>query len=287
MPELPEVEIVRQSLDKKIKQKKVKKVIIRNRNLRYKIPLHFSKSLENQKILKVDRFSKYLILNLSNQSYCLIHLGMSGTVHLVDKRRKKFVTNTSFYNSPNLPRKHNHIELIFENFKVIYNDPRRFGFFQIIKNPNLLIKRFSHLGPEPFHFKFDLNYVYYFFKKKDRNIKSLLLDQKFVSGIGNIYANEILYLSKINPNRKASLLKKNDCKKIIVNSKRVLLNAIKKGGSSIRDFKNTLGKEGNFQKDFKVYGREGENCKRAECLGVVKKNIISNRSTFFCNICQK
>ncbi len=287
MPELPEVEIVRQSLDKKIKQKKVKKVIIRNRNLRYKIPLHFSKSLENQKILKVDRFSKYLILNLSNQSYCLIHLGMSGTVHLVDKRRKKFVTNTSFYNSPNLPRKHNHIELIFENFKVIYNDPRRFGFFQIIKNPNLLIKRFSHLGPEPFHFKFDLNYVYYFFKKKDRNIKSLLLDQKFVSGIGNIYANEILYLSKINPNRKASLLKKNDCKKIIVNSKRVLLNAIKKGGSSIRDFKNTLGKEGNFQKDFKVYGREGENCKRVECLGVVKKNIISNRSTFFCNICQK
>jgi len=287
MPELPEVEIVRQSLDKKIKQKKVKKVIIRNRNLRYKIPLHFSKSLENQKILKVDRFSKYLILNLSNQSYCLIHLGMSGTVHLVDKRRKKFVTNTSFYNSPNLPRKHNHIELIFENFKVIYNDPRRFGFFQIIKNTNLLIKRFSHLGPEPFHFKFDLNYVYYFFKKKDRNIKSLLLDQKFVSGIGNIYANEILYLSKINPNRKASLLKKNDCKKIIVNSKRVLLNAIKKGGSSIRDFKNTLGKEGNFQKDFKVYGREGENCKRVECLGVVKKNIISNRSTFFCNICQK
>ena len=287
MPELPEVEIVRQSLDKKIKQKKVKKVIINNRNLRYKIPLHFSKSLENQKILKVDRFSKYLILNLSNQSYCLIHLGMSGTVHLVDKRRKKFVTNTSFYNSPNLPRKHNHIELIFENFKVIYNDPRRFGFFQIIKNPNLLIKRFSHLGPEPFHFKFDLNYVYYFFKKKDRNIKSLLLDQKFVSGIGNIYANEILYLSKINPNRKASLLKKNDCKKIIVNSKRVLLNAIKKGGSSIRDFKNTLGKEGNFQKDFKVYGREGENCKRVECLGVVKKNIISNRSTFFCNICQK
>jgi len=287
MPELPEVEIVRQSLDKKIKQKKVKKVIINNRNLRYKIPLHFSKSLENRKILKVDRFSKYLIFNLSNQSYCLLHLGMSGTVHLVDKKKKKFVTNTSFYNSPNLPRKHNHVELIFENFKVIYNDPRRFGFFQIIKNLNLLIKRFSHLGPEPFHFKFNLNYVYCFFKKKDRNIKSLLLDQKFVSGIGNIYANEILYLSKINPNRKASLLKKDDCKKIIINSKKVLLNAIKKGGSSIRDFKNALGKEGNFQKDFKVYGREGENCKRVKCLGVVKKNIISNRSTFFCNICQK
>ena len=287
MPELPEVEIVRQSLDKKIKQKKVKKVIVRNRNLRFKVPLDLPKLLENQKIIKVDRFSKYLIFNLSNQSYCLLHLGMSGTVHLVDKQKKNFITNTSFYNSPNLPQKHNHIELIFENFKVIYNDPRRFGFFQIIKNSKLLIERFSHLGPEPFHFKFNLSYVHNSLKKKDRKIKNLLLDQKFVSGIGNIYANEILYLSKINPNKKASLLKINDCKNIIVNSKKVLLNAIKKGGSSIRDFKNILGKEGNFQKDFKVYGREGENCKRAECLGVIKKNIISNRSTFFCDICQK
>ena len=287
MPELPEVEIVRQSLDKKIKQKKVKKVIIRNRNLRFKVPLNFSKLLENQKIIKVDRFSKYLIFNLSNQSYCILHLGMSGTVHLVDNRKKRFITNTSFYNSPNLPQKHNHIELIFENFKVIYNDPRRFGFFQIINNFNLLTKRFSHLGPEPFHLKFNLDYVYYFFKKKERNIKSLLLDQKFVSGIGNIYASEILYLSKINPNKKAYLLKKSDCKKIIVNSKKVLLNAIKKGGSSIRNFKNTLGQEGSFQKDFKVYGREGASCKRSECLGIIQKNVISKRSTFFCNICQK
>ena len=99
--------------------------------------------------------------------------------------------------------------------------------------------------------------------------------------------SEILYLSKINPNKKAYLLKKNDCKKIIVNSKKVLLNAIKKGGSSIRNFKNTLGQEGSFQKDFKVYGREGASCKRSECSGIIQKNVISKRSTFFCNICQK
>ena len=287
MPELPEVEIVRQSLDKKIKQKKVKKVIIRNRNLRYKIPLNFESFLENQKIIKVDRFSKYIILYLSNKSYCLFHLGMSGTIHLIYEHKKKLITNTSFYSSSILPKKHNHIELIFEDFKVVYNDPRRFGFFQIIKDSNLLEKKFSHLGPEPFNSDFNLNYVYSFFKKKKKNIKNFLLDQKFVSGIGNIYASEILFLSKINPKKKAYLLKKNDCKKLIINSKKVLSKAIKEGGSSIRDFKNTYGKKGKFQKNFKVYEREGLNCKRFECRDIIKKKIISNRSTFFCKTCQR
>ena len=115
MPELPEVEIVRESLDKTIKEKKVKKVIIRNRNLRFKIPLNFESFLKNQKIINVKRFSKYLILSLSNNSYCLLHLGMSGTVHIVYSHKKNFMTNTSFYSSPILPKKHNHVEIIFEN----------------------------------------------------------------------------------------------------------------------------------------------------------------------------
>ena len=287
MPELPEVEIIRQSLDKKIKQKKLKKVIVRNRNLRFKIPSNFVNFLTGQKIVKVKRFSKYLILNLSNNSYCLLHLGMSGTVHLVDKGKKNFRTNTSFYNQPNLPKIHNHVELIFEKFKIIYNDPRRFGFFQIINDDRALKKRFSHLGPEPFNAKFNQKYVYFFLRNKEKKIKNFLLDQLFVSGIGNIYASEILFLSKINPGKKASLLNKKECKKIVVNSRKVLFEAIKKGGSSIRDFKNTSGTKGNYQKDFKVYSREGLNCKRLKCEGVIQKKIISNRSSFFCNICQK
>ncbi len=287
MPELPEVEVVRRSLDKKIKQKKVEKVIIRNKNLRFKIPLNFSNFLKNKKIIKVDRFSKYLILYLSNKSYCLLHLGMSGTVHIVYKNKKNSLTNTSFYSSPILPKKHNHVEIIFSDLKIVYNDPRRFGFFQIIENLNLLKKRFAHLGPEPFHSKFNLKYICSIFKGKKKNIKNFLLDQKFISGIGNIYASEILFLSGINPTKKASLLKKNDCKKIITNSKKVLLNAIKKGGSSIRDFKNLSGQNGNFQKNFKVYERDGLICKRLECRGVIQKKIISNRSSFFCNSCQK
>jgi len=287
MPELPEVEIVRASLDKIIKQKKVKKVIIRNRNLRFKIPSNFENFLKNQKITKVKRFSKYLILGLSNKSYCLLHLGMSGTVHIVYPKKKNFVTNSSFYNSPILPKKHNHVEIIFENLKIIYNDPRRFGFFQIIKDKNFLDKRFLHLGPEPFDLKFTKKYIFSFLRNKEKCIKNFLLDQSFVSGIGNIYASEILFLSKIDPTKSGGLFNKKDCKKILDNSKKVLLEAIYKGGSSIRDFKNTSGIKGSFQKKFKVYDREGLKCKRSRCKGTIQKKNISNRSTFFCDTCQK
>ena len=286
MPELPEVEIVRQSLDKKIRQKKVKKVIVRNKNLRIKLPNNFKKFLENKKIEKVSRFSKYLIIHLSKGEFCLIHLGMSGTIHLIENKNKNDLTNLSFYNSPILPKKHNHIEIIFDKFRIIYNDPRRFGFFQIIKNPNDLKKRFSYLGPEPFNKRFNLDYFQNFIKNKNKKIKDLLIDQKFLSGIGNIYANEILYLSKINPNKKIKLLNKKDCSLIIINSKKVLLNSIKKGGSSIRDFKNTDGHKGSFQDNFKVYQREDLNCKRLSCQGKIIKIVIANRSTFFCNYCQ-
>ena len=287
MPELPEVEVVRQSLDKKIKQKKVNKVIVRNRNLRFKIPLNFANFLKNLKIIKVDRFSKYLILHLSNGSFCLIHLGMSGTIHMIYNNKKSFLTNTSFYNSPVLPKKHNHVEIIFSNLKIVYNDPRRFGFFQLIDNSLLLEKRFSRLGPEPFESKFNFRYIFSFFKRKEKNIKNFLLDQNFVSGIGNIYASEILYLSKINPSLSAKYLKKNQCKNIVINSRKILQNAIRKGGSTIRNFKNTKGGLGNFQKEFKVYGRNKQNCKRFSCSGTINKITQSNRSTFLCEICQK
>ena len=286
MPELPEVEIIRQSLEKKIKQKKVSKVIVKNRNLRLKIPLYFANFIEGQKIINVERFSKYIIFCFSNDSYCLLHLGMSGTIHIINDNKNVLLTNTSFYGYPILPKKHNHVEIIFKNFKIIYNDPRRFGFFEIIKNSDLLKKRFEKFGPEPFKSEFNLKYILSYLKGKKKSIKSFLLDQYFVSGIGNIYASEILFLIKINPNKKAYLIKEKDCKKIIINEKKVLLKAIKQGGSSIRDFRNTLGKKGNFQKDFNVYERDGLKCKRFECKGTIQKKIISNRSSFFCNICQ-
>tara|TARA_B100000989_G_scaffold267436_1_gene221490 strand:- start:2430 stop:3305 length:876 start_codon:yes stop_codon:yes gene_type:complete len=290
MPELPEVEVVRQSLNKKIIQKKVKKVIIRNRNLRFKIPLNFENFLQKKKIIKVNRFSKYLIFTLSNKSFILLHLGMSGTVHLIDRNKKSYntstVTNTSFYSRPTLPKKHNHIEIIFENIKVVYNDPRRFGFIQILKDISSLKRRFANFGPEPFQLEFNSKYILSFFKKKNKCVKNFLLDQNFVSGIGNIYASEILFLSKINPGKEANLLNIEDCKRITLNSRKVLMDAIKKGGSSIKDFKNVSGKKGGFQKNFKVYERQGLKCKRKNCSGTIQKKTITNRSTFFCNTCQ-
>ena len=275
MPELPEVEIVRQSLDKKIKGQIVKKVIVKNRNLRFEVPKNLEINFKNQKIVKVDRFSKYLILFLSNNLICLIHLGMSGTIHLIKNKNERLITNTSFYHSITLPKKHNHIEIFFDDFKVIYNDPRRFGFFKIIENNEKLKHFFKNYGPEPFDKKFNLEYLKKSLKNKTKNIKNYLLDQKFVAGIGNIYANEILYFCKINPFEQSKNLNKRDYKNIIFYSKKVLKNAIKKGGSSIQNFTNTQGNKGSFQDNFKVYQRDKLNCLRKDCNGKIEKKKLN------------
>ena len=287
MPELPEVEIVKQSLAKKILKKKIKKVIIKNRNLRFKIPLEFEKLLQNKIIKKVTRFSKYIILNFSDSSFCLIHLGMSGTIHLIGKNSSNQFSNASFYNSPNLPKKHNHVQIQFQDLKVIYNDPRRFGFFKFIKNKQDLKKRFCHLGPEPFFKDFNLKYLLKYFFNKKKDIKSFLIDQKFVSGIGNIYANEILFLCKVKPTRNVNKLKNFEIKKIIKSTKNVLNNSIKLGGSSIKNFSSSNGKKGSFQQHFKVYGKKNEVCSNRNCVSKVVRSIVSKRSTFHCPKCQK
>ena len=262
MPELPEVEIVKQSLNKSITGKIIKDILIKNRNLRFKIPKNFEKNIVKKKIVKVDRFSKHLILKFEDSSNLMIHLGMSGTIHLINKSRKKnSITNTSFYHSPLLPKKHNHVEIKIDNFKKY--------------------------GPEPFDPLFNKNYIFNYFKNKKKNIKNFLIDQNFVSGIGNIYACEILFLCKILPFKKVSSLSLNDCQKISYYSKVVLRKAIKKGGSSIRDFINTGGDQGSFQKNFNVYQRENKKCLKYSCKGTIHKKFISNRSSFFCNLCQK
>ena len=286
MPELPEVEVVKQSLIRKIKLKKIKKIIIRNRNLRFKIPKNFENLLKNEKILEISRFSKFIIFEFKDDKYCILHLGMSGTVHIV-RNKKNFFTNTSFYHSPFLPKKHNHVEFIFKNFKVIYNDPRRFGYFKIIKDKKNLKKFKANYAIEPFDRNFNYSYVKKKLISKKKNIKNCLLDQKFVSGIGNIYASEILYLSNINPLKISKKVSQIEIKKLVFFSKLILRNAINKGGSSIRNFVNIGGTTGNFQKYFKVYQREGKKCLKSNCNGKIMRIIVSNRSTFYCNICQK
>ena len=286
MPELPEVEIVKQSLKKKIKNKKIIKVVVRNRNLRFKLQSDFEKNLTNRTINQISRIAKYLILIFDNHKYCIIHLGMTGTIHLINKSQKKKMTNLNFYQSKILLNKHNHIEIIFSKFKIIYNDPRRFGFFKILNNEHEFKSYFNKLGPEALNDDFNIKYLKKNLKNKKKNIKNLLLDQKFVSGIGNIYANEILFYSKINPKKKALKINYKEIKRLLKFSKKVLNLAIKFGGSSIKDFKNTKGLMGEFQKKFKVYEKDNEKCPRKKCSGKIIKIFISNRSTFFCNSCQ-
>ena len=287
MPELPEVEIVKRTLKNKVNYKKIKKIIITNRNLRFKVQENFENLLEGRSITNVSRFSKYIILSLDNHYYCLIHLGMSGTLHLIKHKKKEKMTNLSFYHSKILPKKHNHIKIKFSNFTIIYNDPRRFGFFKLLNNKKELKKYFERFGPEANSPKFNFNYVKKRLVNKKKNIKNLLLDQSFVSGIGNIYANEILFHSKINPLKVAKKLSSKEIYKLIKYSKLILNLSIKFGGSSIRDFKNAKGISGLFQNNFKAYNRENKNCVKKNCKGKIIKLFISNRSSFFCKFCQK
>ena len=285
MPELPEVEVLKRSLQKKIRFRKIIRIKINNRNLRYKVPYSIGRNLKNHVVNNISRISKYLIFHINFSKKLLIHLGMSGTIHLIEKNNKN--TNASFYHSSYLPQKHNHIEISFNNdIKMIYNDPRRFGYFKLLKENYLLEKPIINLGPDPFSSKFNFDYIKNFIYKKKINIKNLLMNQKFVSGIGNIYANEILYYCKLRPTKTVNQLSKKNILNIILQTRKVLNKAIILGGSSIRDFKKTDGVLGSFQKNFKVYGKSNAQCPRHNCDGYIQKILVSSRSAFYCPKCQ-
>ena len=286
MPELPEVEIVKKSLKKNVKDKKILNVIVNNRNLRFKVDEDFEKILKNRKIKNVNRYAKNIIVELKGNVYVIIHLGMTGTFHLIRNNILKN-TNLSFYQSKDLPIKHNHIVLIFKKFRVIYNDPRRFGFFKLLKDKESLKLYLKNIGREPLDKNFNLKYLKKSILFRKKCIKSILLDQKIISGIGNIYANEILFHSGLNPRKKGIKLKDFELKYLYKYSKLVLKKAILKGGSSIRDFRNTEGAKGSFQDNFKVYDKDNHNCPNKKCNYKIKKINISNRSTFYCENCQK
>jgi formamidopyrimidine-DNA glycosylase len=286
MPELPEIEIVKRSLSKMINKAKIIDVKINNKNLRYKIPHTFSKHLVGEKILRISRRSKYLIFHFKKK-LLLAHLGMSGKLLIMRSSNNK-IFKTSFYYDLNILQSHNHIYFTLSNgLALIYNDVRRFGFFKLY-NTTLLnkITFLKKLGLEPFSKTFNIKYFKKFVQNRKKNIKNLLMDQTFVSGLGNIYVNEALFISKIKPLRICNSLNKTEIKNLILNIKKILTISISKGGSSIRNFKNTLGKSGSFQQFFKVYGQESKNCSRISCKGKIQKIKISNRSSFYCNKCQ-
>ena len=287
MPELPEVEVVKKSLERKLKNLTIKRVNIHNNKLRYRINIKQFNKIKNQKIISIQRRSKYLLINLSNYLTILVHLGMTGKFFIINNKKKY---KTSFYYTiKRKDIKHDHLTFCFaKKIKLIYNDVRKFGFIKIFSSKNVLISsHLSSLGPEPLSSNFNLSYFNKYIFNKKKKIKDLIMDQKFVAGLGNIYCNEVLYLCKINPARPVEKIKKKEIKKIIKFIKIILKQAIQLGGSSIKNFSSTEGQGGNFQQKFNVYGREKATCNRSKCLGTIKKVYTSNRSSFFCPKCQR
>jgi len=286
MPELPEVEVTRRTLLKFIENKVIKNIKINNPNLRFKIPTNFKKNVIGQKIIKVLRRSKYILIYLKNDYVMIAHLGMSGKFLIKNNYSKDFLKTSYYFNEFSL--KHNHIEFFFSNnLKVIYNDPRRFGFFLLDKVSKLDLNKFlNKLGPEPLGNDLKKDYLMSKTKATQRSIKTLLMDQHFISGIGNIYANEILFSAKIKPNKISSKLTLVDIERLHSSIGKVLKRALKLGGSSIKDFKSSAGLKGRFQNEFKVYDRRDLKCLRQGCSGLIARVVSQGRASFFCSECQ-
>jgi len=214
---------------------------------------------------------------------------MTGKFFFIDEKAIKH--KTSFYYNIDELKDIKHDRLIFllsNKKKLIYNDVRKFGFIKILDRRQLKYNlHLKNLGPEPLGKNFDFKYFKNYIFNRNRTIKDILMDQKFVSGLGNIYVNEVLYLSKVKPTKKTYLIKDKEIHKIIKNIKKTLKKAIFFGGSSLRDFSSSDGKKGKFQQYFHVYGRKGENCLNKNCTKKIKKMIIGNRATFCCPKCQK
>ena len=289
MPELPEVEVVKRSLINKTQNLIVKAVKINDGRLRYKISRNKIKKIIGLKFKKISRRSKYLLFFFNKDIVMLVHLGMTGKFFFVNHKRTKY--KTSFYYNINHDKDKKHDRIIFNlsnNRKLIYNDVRKFGFIKIY-NSSLITQsqHLKHLGPEPLKKNWNFSYLKNYLIGRKRSIKNILMDQKCVSGLGNIYVNEILFLSGIKPVRQATKLKNFEIQKIIKSSKKILKNSIKLGGSTIKDFSSENGKKGVFQEHFKVYGKEDQYCSNIDCNLRVIRTVISNRSSFFCKKCQK
>ena len=289
MPELPEVEVVKRSLERNILNLIIKKVKIKDTNLRYKVDKIGLSKLIGKKITKIERRSKFLIFEIGKTYRLLVHLGMTGKFFFTDNKDNKFKTSFYYFLNYKKDQKHDRVVFVLNNKqKLIYNDVRKFGFIKIYSSDSITkSQHLTRLGPEPLEKNWNFSYLKKYVFRRERSIKNILMDQKCVSGLGNIYVNEVLFLSRIKPVRQATKLKNFEIEKIIKFSKKILKNSIKLGGSTIKDFSSENGKKGDFQQHFKVYGRENQNCSNIDCNFKIIRTVISNRATFFCKKCQK
>ncbi|QWG18388.1 bifunctional DNA-formamidopyrimidine glycosylase/DNA-(apurinic or apyrimidinic site) lyase [Bradyrhizobium sediminis] len=293
MPELPEVETVRRGLQPVMEGSKILKAEARRKDLRFPFQKDFVARLEGQTVTGLGRRAKYLMADLASGDVLLMHLGMSGSFRVL--RDDGDAAPGQFHHPRSENRTHDHVVFrMSSGASIVFNDPRRFGYMKIIARSALdgepLLKG---LGPEPLGNEFDAKMLAQSCAGKKTSLKAALLDQRVVAGLGNIYVCEALYRSQLSPRRLAATLatKKGEptdhARRLVGAIHGVLNQAIKAGGSSLRDHRQTSGELGYFQHSFQVYDREDEKCQTAKCGGVVRRFTQNGRSTFWCPKCQK
>ena len=271
MPELPEVETTANGIKPWLLNKTLKKIKVHNPSLRWRVPENLSDNFKGEKITNVCRRGKYILIETQKNSELIIHLGMSGSLTVITKEKPLL--------------KHDHVELIMQDDTIIrYNDPRRFGCVldseDFSKHPLI-----SNLGPEPLSDDFTAKYLKYKSQNKSQAVKNFIMDGHIVVGVGNIYASEALFMAGINPKKAAGKISLQKYSTLVDAIKKVLLNAIAAGGTTLKDFVNADGKPGYFSQQLNVYGRKDKNCRH--CNNPIQQIIQGQRSTFYCPKCQR
>lgn len=270
MPELPEVETTRRGIAPHVEGRVVERVILRRNDLRWPIPRAIRNKLPGQRVETVTRRAKYLLLH-TQAGAALLHLGMSGSLRIVDANAKA--------------RTHDHYDLVLDSGKALrFNDPRRFGSL-LWQKPDEIHPLLRDLGPEPLSAEFDGDWLWARSRGRSVPVKSFLMDQANVVGVGNIYSSEALFAAGIHPKRAAGSISRTRYAKLADEIRRVLLYAITRGGTTLRDFLAPDGAPGYFEQELFVYGRAGEPCK--VCGTPIRSAVIGQRMTYWCPKCQR
>jgi len=293
MPELPEVETVRRGLEPAMTGARISQVAQRRADLRFPFPKDFVQRLEGRTIVSLGRRAKYLLVDLDSSEVLIMHLGMSGSFRIEDEAGT--ATPGEFHYDRSKDPTHDHVVFHLSNGKVVtYNDPRRFGFMDIVgRNDLSTSKHFRNVGIEPLGNELDGVFLAQRFAGKKSPLKAALLDQSLIAGLGNIYVCEALHRAGLSPRRAAgTLARKNGtptekASALAVIIREVLEEAIVAGGSSLRDHRQADGTLGYFQHSFRSYDREGQPCSNPGCKGSIKRIVQSGRSTFYCATCQR
>ncbi|MEP5731366.1 MAG: bifunctional DNA-formamidopyrimidine glycosylase/DNA-(apurinic or apyrimidinic site) lyase [Sulfitobacter sp.] len=283
MPELPEVETVMRGLTPAMENTVIAQADVNRPDLRWPFPERMAERLTGQKVLRLRRRSKYILIDLDSEESLLVHLGMSGRMLVSGDPLGQFV-----HQHPS-PEKHDHVVFHMQNgARITFNDPRRFGAMNLLDTATAdQHKLLASIGPEPLGNDFHEAHLIAAFSGRNTPIKSALLDQRIVAGLGNIYVCEALYRAGIHPARKVGRIAASRIAALVPIIRTVLSEAIEAGGSSLRDFRQADGELGYFQHSFDVYGREGEGCRSDDCANTIERIVQSGRSSFYCRQCQR